>query len=160
MFGLLKKEKINIANICSNIYDTSLIITEKLNRIVFNYGYTVKNKALFTSISSLFCYCFFESVLKKYYKFSDNKCFTIFDSLITELSSHLDEVTKEQTFKVFIEIKQLLNNPPNVNELAEFVAANFIIMALEFDEEEIDTLLLFDIYREFDTILKNVYKIY
>lgn len=160
MFGLFKKEKMDMSNICSNIYDTSLIITEKLNRIVFNYGYTVKNKELFTSVASLFCYYFFENVLKKKYGFNDQKCFVIFDSLITELSSHTDNVTKEQTFKVFIEIKQILNNPPNIDELAEFVAINFMIMAVGFDEEEVDTLLLFDIYREFDTILKNVYKIY
>ena len=160
MFGLFKKEKMDMSNICSNIYHTSLIITEKLSRIVFKYGYTAKNKELFTSVSSLFCYYFFENVLKKYYGFNDQKCFVIFDSLITELSSHIDGVTKEQTFRVFIEIKQILNNPTNIDELAEFVAINFMIMAIGFNEEEVDTLLLFDIYREFDTILKNVYKIY
>ena len=154
------KEKKKMANICTNIYDTSLIITEKLNKIIFNYGYEIKNQALFVSISSLYCYYFFEAVLKRYYHFTDEKCFLIFDSLITELSSHLDNVTKEQTFNAFIEIKQILNNPPNNDELAEFVTSNFLVMSMKFEDDEVDTLLLFDIYREFDTILKNVYKIY
>ena len=69
-----KKNNEEIAKVCSNIYDISLHITEKINNILANYGYSLnvqKHKLLFVSITSMYCYYFFEVVLKKYYNYDD-----------------------------------------------------------------------------------------
>lgn len=147
--------------ICNNIYDNSLIITEKLNRIISNYGYSLSistHKPLFRSITSLYCYFFFELVLRNYYNYSNEKCFKIIYSLISELTSHLKNVDVEQTFNAYTEIKSILSNPPK-DQIEEFISINYLVMAINFKEEDVDTLLLFDIWREFDTILKNAYRI-
>lgn len=158
---MLFKKNNDYIVICNNIYDNSLIITEKLNRIISNYGYSLDisaHKPLFCSITALYCYFFFELVLRKYYNYSDEKCFKIIYSLISELTSHLENVSFEQTFNVYTEIKNILSNPPK-EQREEFISINYLVMAISFEEEEIDTLLLLDIYREFDTILKNAYRI-
>lgn len=158
---MLFKKKNDFVAICNNIYDNSLIITEKLNRIISNYGYSLKistHKPLFCSITSLYCYFFFELVLRKYYNYSEDECFKIIYCLISELTSHLENVSFDQTFNVYIEIKNILSTPPK-EQREEFISINYLVMAINFEEEEVDTLLLFDIYREFDTILKNAYRI-
>lgn len=155
MFFKKKKENLDI---CNNIYNNTLIITERLKKIIASYGYIPKNKGLFVSISSLYCYFFFELTLKKYYNFDEKRCFIIIYSLIIELTSHLKNVTMEQTFNVYLEIKKILENPPKVQK-EEYVSLNYLIMSINFNEEEIETFLLFDIYQEFNTILNNAYKL-
>lgn len=158
---LRKKEKIEIGTACNNIYDISLHITEKISSILSNYGYTLQvesHKNLFVAITSMYCYYFFEQALRKYYNYSDNKCFIVIDCLLKELASHLIGVTYEQTFGTYIDIKKILNNTPK-NSLEEYVVVHYLIMAIEFDQDEIETKLLLDVYGEFHSIMKNIYKI-
>lgn len=155
----IKKRKL----ICTSasIYDLSLQITERINKILQDYNYTIETeeqKALFTSVSSLYCYYFFEIVLKKYYNFNNNKCFKIINNLTTELSRHIIGVTQEQVLNLYLEIRKVLNNPPQV-DLEEYVTLNYLIMSIQFNEEEIETKLLLDIYDEFNAIIENRYNI-
>lgn len=156
-----KKNNEEIAKVCSNIYDISLHITEKINNILANYGYSLnvqKHKLLFVSITSMYCYYFFEVVLKKYYNYDDEKCFMIIYLLLKELNTHIENVTFDQTFGVYMDIKNILNSPPNDN-LEEFVSIHYLIMAIELEQDEVETKLLLDIYGEFNSIIKNIYKI-
>ena len=156
-----KKNNEELGKICNNIYDISLHITERINNILINYGYSSnvqEHKPLFISITSMYCYYFFEAVLKKYYNYDDEKCFKIIYLLLKELSSHLGNVTFEQTFKAYMDVKNILNYPPN-DELEEFVSINYLIIAIKLEQDEVETKLLLDIYSEFNSIIKNIYKI-
>ena len=114
---------------------------------------------MFVSISVMFCFYFFECVLRHYYKYSDKKCFIIIDLLITELSSHLGGVTKEQTFNAYMEITNILGHAPQ-EDIETYTVINFLFMALQLNEDdEVENFLILDIYNEFNNILKNVYKL-
>lgn len=150
--------------IANNIYDISLIITEKLNFIISSHGYDKKllsNKDLFCSISLFFCFNYFEIVLNNDYGFNVNQRSKVINNLIVELNYHLNSVKENLTLDAYNQIKKDLLRDDILNNKEVALPAYFLMLSLGLSTEEVENkpLLLFAIYKEFETILKNVYKI-
>lgn len=162
---LFKKEQKEIGIICNNIYDLSLDITERLNKLLSGYGYTkqseyLNSNTLFCSITSMFCYYFFEDLLKYKYNYDEKKIFIILDCLFTELSTHIHGISKQQCWHLYIDIKKMLNSKDESIENYEYVAINYMAMSIGFNKEEIESILLINLYQEFDNIINDKYNLF
>lgn len=165
MEELLKIQSKHINHIINKIYDYSLDITENLNKLLTGYSYNNyidDNRNLFVAISCMHCFYFFETLLGKDYNYNSNQCFVVIHCLLLELHSHIEEIDFQTIVGAYGEVKKLLGYPQidDENQLPEYVACVFLSMALQnFDLEEIETTLLYDIYNEFNNIIENKYSL-
>ena len=150
-------------NISKNVFDYSLVISKKINKILEKNNYIINSYSdslRFCIISCLFCYYFFEILLIKKYNYSKSEATYIVNNAIEVLCKSVD-LGKKEINEHFNNLSKLLNNYEfNIDyDSFEFVASLFWVNATPFKNNDVETVLLLNIYKELNEILENKYKI-